>query len=232
MADQPSGQAATAPTEPNVPATGAVTEPQQAQTPLTTQPTETVDSLKAQVARLESAVKDANRESASRRKRLDELEAAEAKRAQESLSETDRLKAQLADAQRSAALAQEESARTVVRSVVVAQAAAMNFADPNDAYGLIDLANISINEDGKVVGVEDALKKLAEAKPYLKRATAPRLPPTSPGAGASGGETDEQRRARLYGGSSGGIFDPVAAQQMGGGVVWNPETRPKQQTTQ
>lgn len=48
---------------------------------------------------------------------------------------------------------------------------ANDFIDPQDALKNIDRENIKLNENGEVVGVEDALKSLREKKPhYLKQA--------------------------------------------------------------
>jgi hypothetical protein len=39
--------------------------------------------------------------------------------------------------------------------------------DPDAAYKLLDLAKVKVGDDGKPVGLEDALDELVKAKPYL-----------------------------------------------------------------
>ncbi|HXI15490.1 MAG TPA: hypothetical protein VNM48_03890 [Chloroflexota bacterium] len=46
-------------------------------------------------------------------------------------------------------------------------ASALSFEDPGDAPRLLDLPSLDRDEDGVLKGVNAALKKLAEAKPYL-----------------------------------------------------------------
>jgi len=115
---------------------------------------------------------------------------------------------------------EQERTKALIRAKVVAAAAAKEFKDPEDAYRLIDLSKLSLEEDG-VKGIGEALDALAEAKPYLLRAaeatttTPPKVPTTNLPAGAPHGEPDEQRRARLYGLGS----TPFGAGH-GGGLVW------------
>lgn len=119
-----------------------------------------------------------------------------------------------------ARLAQEKQA-ALIRAEVVAKATTLNFNDPSDAYRMLDLATIKVAEDGKFEGIDEQLKALAEAKPYLLRAQqeqsptpTPKLGATNPPRGGAGQETDAQRRARLFGLGS----TPFGTAQ-GGGMI-------------
>ena len=125
--------------------------------------------LAAELERVKAALKTANSESASRRKRLEELEAAEADRAAAQLSEVEKAKKLAADAEAKAQAA-ERLRTAMVRNAVVVAASKLNFYDPEDAFRLADLGDAQVGEDGKVTGVEDALKALAKAKPHLVKA--------------------------------------------------------------
>lgn len=130
----------------------------------------TAAELAAELERVKVALKAANSESATRRKRLEELEAAEADRAAAQLSEVEKAKKLAADAEAKAQAAEERLRTAMVRNAVVVAASKLNFYDPEDAFRLADLANVQVGEDGKVTGVEDVLKTLAKAKPHLVKA--------------------------------------------------------------
>jgi len=127
----------------------------------------TAVELAAELERVKAALKTANSESASRRKRLEELEAAEADRTAAQLSEVEKAKKLAADAEAKAQAAEERLRTAMVRNAVVVAASKLNFYDPEDAFRLADLGDAQVGDDGKVTGVEDALKALAKAKPHL-----------------------------------------------------------------
>lgn len=54
-----------------------------------------------------------------------------------------------------------------IRHTVELEALKLGFRDSGDAFRMIDLATVVIDDDGKVDGVDDALKALATDKPYL-----------------------------------------------------------------
>jgi len=54
-----------------------------------------------------------------------------------------------------------------IKGAVLAAAAKANFADPEDAYAFVNRDALEIDDDGKVKGVEDAVKVVAKAKPHL-----------------------------------------------------------------
>ena len=103
----------------------------------------TVKELKAQIAKMESE---------SEKKRM------------ESLSEAERAIEEARKAGYESALAEMKA--DVTRSKVTAAAAAAGFADPADASGFLNVAELDTDAD-----VKAAIEALAKAKPYLiKRA--------------------------------------------------------------
>lgn len=59
----------------------------------------------------------------------------------------------------------------------------------------------------------------ADAEKLVKVLPKPQPNPTNPGTNAATSETDAQKRARIYGGGSGVLFDPAFARNNGGGVI-------------
>ena len=57
----------------------------------------------------------------------------------------------------------------LLRAAITSQAG--NFNDPMDAWSFIDRSKIETQEDGTYKGIDEAMKTLAEAKPYLIKAT-------------------------------------------------------------
>ena len=118
---------------------------------------------------------------------------------------------------------EQERTDALIRAKVVAAAVVKEFKDPEDAYRLIDLSKLSLEEDG-VKGIGEALDTLAEAKPYLLRSTestmttpqAAKIPTTNPARGGKQGETDEQRRQRIW-----GRGNPPFGTGQGGGLLFN-----------
>ena len=142
------------------------------------------------------------------------------------LTETERLQKQLADAQEQMTLAQRTAEETLIKSEIVSIAARLNFHDPEQVYRLVERELLEVKE-GKVAGAEDAVKSLAEKSPYLiKQQQGQSLADFNP-SGDTGQvrETDDQRRARLYGDRN-SLFSQTEVERLGGGVVW--QDRPKE----
>jgi len=137
-------------------------------------------------------------------------------------SELDKTNEQLALLQATNAELLQKQQDLVLRNAITSEAGKLDFADPQDAWQLLDLSAVSINDDGEAEGVANALKTLVEAKPYLVRqqqrtgmsATALQR------GGATTEETDEQKRNRIYGG--GGALD-LGDPALGGGVFMSKE---------
>ena len=177
------------------------------------QPTgETPEQLRASIQKLEAALKDSNKEAASRRKRLDELEAQEQARVEAGKTEAQKLADERTrlTAERDAALTR--ASETLIRSGVITEASKLQFRDPSDALPFIDKSKLKVGDDGSIEGLNEQLAAIAKSKPYLLSTTIMGAQsPSNPGSGAAQGETAAQKRARIYGGSS-----PAA---LGGGYV-------------
>lgn len=161
---------------------------------------ETTETLKAEVERLQKALHERNKEEASRRKKLEELEAAEQKRAEAEMTELQ--KAQKEAAEFKEQLANEKLAR--MRLEVAKKA------------GLPDVFTDRLRGETPEE-LEDDAKAILEALP--KAAKNPVLNPTNPG-GDTSGETLAQQRARVRGDTV-NIFNPDFARKMGGGSFIN-----------
>jgi hypothetical protein len=61
-----------------------------------------------------------------------------------------------------------ELVETKVQNAVERAAAKLGAVDPEAVYKLLDRSNVKVTDDGKIEGVEDAVKSLLEARPYLK----------------------------------------------------------------
>ena len=73
-----------------------------------------------------------------------------------------------------------------IRHALEIEAARQGYNDPADAYSLIDLGTIKVGEDGAIAGVEEALKELTKAKPYLLKSGTPPRPLGTPRPRADG----------------------------------------------
>lgn len=127
----------------------------------------------------DNAAKAATRE-------LERLRAELKKRDDADLSETEKLRKQLADAeaQRESLVKDRQSERT--RFTIEREAARMRFADPADAFSLIDQTRIDFDGNGNPTNVAALLGDLVKAKPYLSA-----RPGNGSGeGGARGGNTD------------------------------------------
>lgn len=163
---------------------------------------ESGEGIEARLARMEAALKKANHEAATYRKRLEAYEKAEQERKQAEMTELEKAK------QRAAQLEVELSA--LRRSEMQRQVA--------EKAGLPAALASRLKGETPEELEADAMA-LAETLPKLTKSPPP-LPATNPGANADGrAETDAQRRARLYG-TLGNPFDPVDAEKHGGGVIF------------
>lgn len=158
-------------------------------------------------------------------KELDELRAARKAADDATLSETERLKKRAAELEatvtaREAALAEREAAIAEAKraNLVIRLAGSLGAHDPADANILAAVADVDPSDPGAAKAVQQALDGLKKAKPYLFKAAGQVAPVNPAGGGSPTGETDAQRRARLWGGG-GNIFDPSTGRNLGGGVV-------------
>lgn len=154
-----------------------------------------LDQALAELERAKKMLKESNAESAGRRKRLEELEAAETQRQQAQMSEaekalaaTKRLQEQIATYEQQVAELRQAS----VRYEVMLKAQEMGLIDLDAAVRLMDMGALEFDEAGKPTNVEKVLKSLVTAKPYLVKQDAkspglgtPPQKPRTPGAGSN-----------------------------------------------
>ena len=110
-------------------------------------------------------------DAATAKKTLAEAEAA--KKAQ--MTELEKAQSEIAEAQALAAKATADAAvikaqadEAQLKAAIVSKAG--DFNDPMDAWSFIDQTKIEAQEDGTYKGIDEALKILIEAKPYLVKA--------------------------------------------------------------
>ena len=138
------------------------------------------------------------------------------------LTDQERLQNQLAELTETLTVTKQAAQQKTLEAAIIAEAAKLNFNDPADAVALVAQADISFDDNDNPVGVADAVKSLAEQRQYLIKNDKQRyLEQFNPsGETQPQKETDEQRRARLYGGG-GQLWTVDLASDLGGGVVWN-----------
>jgi hypothetical protein len=165
------------------------------------------------------ALKEARAEAAKYRKRLRDLEAQQQAVRDQELTESERQAKRFAEMEQALADQQQATRSLALESAVAMRANTLGIVDAEVAVALLDRDALDYDDTGRPdpSSLDMALKQLIKAKPYLKTATAPSSP-ANPARSEPVGETDAQRRARLYGGG-GGMFDPATAASMGGGVV-------------
>jgi len=139
--------------------------------------------VEAELAKVKAALKAANRESAERRKRLEDLEKADTERKTAEMTELERLKAEREAALKEAASAREQSRQMLIRSAFVAEAAKAGAAHPTDVYLLADRSAVDVDEAGNVTGVAEAIKALLDAG-RIPLSGKPQAPALDGGAGS------------------------------------------------
>lgn len=156
----------------------------------------------AELDRMRKALKEANRFSEARRKRLEELEAAEATRRQAEMAEVDRVKSDLAalQAQHDKASAELRRHRILSAARKAAEALKLDFhpAALDDMLALGAFDDLETNDRGDFLEINETLRALVKARPYLLKAEA--TPPPSLDGAARGkhgaGDAAEQKLER------------------------------------
>ncbi len=139
--------------------------------------TQSAAELQAQIDKMEKALKDANREAADRRKKLDAYEKAEQTRKDAELSEAQRLQKEVETLGAQA----ERTNRELMQRDIAAE------------VGLPAIFAARITGNDKDAMLEDAKAMLS----VLPSKPTPSLSATNPGSGQTRSETDEERRKRL-----------------------------------
>lgn len=102
-------------------------------------------------------------------------------------SDMEKLQDQLSQLQTERDVAQQRAQDAIIKSAFVSEASKAGFANPEDTYRLADLGKITINEDGIVEGVADAVKALDGRLPMAKT----KAPNLDGGAGGKGKQTSK-----------------------------------------
>jgi hypothetical protein len=130
--------------------------------------------------------KEKQAETDAKLKRLEEFEQAEEERKKAAMSEAERLKAEKEEAEKkaqehgeAAKKAQEVANQRIINTEIKSIARSLNANDPGDVLALLDKSAVEIDDKGDVKGIEEAVKALKEAKPWMFKSAI--------GADASGG---------------------------------------------
>ena len=99
--------------------------------------------------------------------KLAELQAADEVRKKAEMTDLQKAQLDKKTADEKAAKLQVDLQTERIKNAVLAVASKANFVDPQDAYAMLDRSELEIGDDGTVSGVENAIKALAKAKPYL-----------------------------------------------------------------
>lgn len=137
-------------------------------TTTTTQQTDDLgDAGKKAIADERAARQAADKTAKAAQSELERLRAELKKRDDADLSETEKLRKQLteAESERQSIIKDRQAERT--RFTVEREAARMRFADPADAWNLIDQTRIDLDGNGNPANVKELLGELVKAKPYL-----------------------------------------------------------------
>lgn len=135
---------------------------------------EYVEGLRGEAAKYRTKLRDTQQEVESLTSKLKKFEDAQK-------SELERLTEEKAELERRAIDLEREMTESAIQADIKIQAAKLNIIDPEAAVVLIDRNDITYDE-GKVTGVDKALKKLLKEKPYLTGEDK-EVPPPTPGVG-------------------------------------------------
>ena len=147
--------------------------------------TPTIESMTAELAKVQAALHKVNSESAGRRKRLEELEAAETTRKAAALTAEQKL----ATAEQAKLDLEAQLQVAQLKALVLTCASKLNFASPEDAFALLDLEGVDVEN---VKAIEKALETLAKSNRLPLKGALPKGAPVLPGL-QSQSQTNTQR---------------------------------------
>lgn len=147
--------------------------------------------LEAELAKTRDALKQANSESATRRKKLEEYEKAEQARRDAELSETEKLNKRLADAEQQKEQALKTANDRLLKAAFVAEAALAGAEFPGDAFLLADRTSVTIDEDGNVTGAKEAVEAIVKSGRLPLKDKRVKAPNLDGGAGGGGSAADK-----------------------------------------
>jgi len=153
----------------------------------------TVEELQAELTRTAAALSTANSEAATNRRELKKFREAEEARQQAAMSDLEKERKRADDAEAREKSALEQAKTTALKAAFETAAYKAGVAHPEDVYLLADKGAVNIGDDGKISGVDEAVKALVAAGrvPMSNRQTAPSLD------GGAGGNGDRSAGVRL-----------------------------------
>ncbi len=145
------------------------------------------EQILAELERTRAALKTANKEAAERRKKLEEIEANDAKRKESELTEVQRAAKRAEEAEASLKQTKDRYRQNAIRNEIKLYAQNAGFVDIADAIALADMSGVDFDEaNDKVIGAKEAIDALAKAKPHLLKAPDK---PQAPNINSFGGGT-------------------------------------------
>lgn len=129
--------------------------------------------------------------------RLEALQSEKEQREAKELAEQGEYQTLYEQEQQRAQELQEQLRERDIRNAVALEAGKLGFTDPADALRMLDTKTLTVQDDGTVQGVQEALQQLAENKPYLLRGDgkpAPQRFDTPNPAGTQGNITADDLR--------------------------------------
>ena len=153
----------------------------------------TVEDLQAEIERLGRTNKNKVEEAERVHKKLEAFETAEAKRKEAEMSELEKAQAEVERLNKVTETATATANQKTLESLIVAEAAKLDFADPADAVHFVPA-------DVTAENVKTTLEALAKSKEYLiKKTTLQSGKSANPSAAGEVTESDAEKRRRLIG---------------------------------
>jgi len=112
-------------------------------------------------------IKQLRQEAANYRKKLREAEQLLTERDTQFQAERAAIEKKVSETERKLIDAERAHKERVIEYEAKLLAVQRGVVDPDAAYKLLDLAKVGLGDDGKPVGLDDALNELIKAKPYL-----------------------------------------------------------------
>jgi hypothetical protein len=148
---------------------------------------------------------DANKEAQSMRAKLRQLEQAEAERQKASMTEQERIKAELEEARAERDRLAAQAREIVGKSAVLAAAQKAGVIDPDAVYKLLR-DDLQFGDDGTPKDIDKQIAELTKAKGYL---LGQGTNPANPARGGAGAMTEGERLYRDARGVGFQPFDPA-----------------------
>ena len=142
-------------------------------------------------------LRDAEKNYKAQLKELESLKAEQRKREDAEKSETEKLRQQIADAERQRVAIETELQETRNRTAIERAAAKAGATDPEDIFRLIEVSDFEHDDDGKLTNAEKLVADLLKKKPYLagKPATTSTGVPGTPRSTGQPGREDRVKAA-------------------------------------